>query len=95
MLPTLVIEGLISLLDRGFAFFYLQPFTSSTLNVLQVLMESCDRFFEFMKRSNAVSPTIALETATALQVMVSIFNVRLLQSLLMMDKHILFTAMSR
>ncbi|KAJ0034329.1 hypothetical protein Pint_24264 [Pistacia integerrima] len=32
-----------------------------------VLMESFDRFFEFIKRSNAVSPTIALETATALQ----------------------------
>ncbi|XWS14258.1 hypothetical protein CRYUN_Cryun36dG0107400 [Craigia yunnanensis] len=32
-----------------------------------VLKESCDRFFEFVKRSNAVSPTVALETATALQ----------------------------
>ncbi|XP_042516642.1 uncharacterized protein LOC122090931 isoform X2 [Macadamia integrifolia] len=32
-----------------------------------VLMESCDRFLEFLKRSNAVSPTVALETATALQ----------------------------
>ncbi|KAK1307197.1 hypothetical protein QJS10_CPA10g01575 [Acorus calamus] len=32
-----------------------------------VLMESCNRFLEFIKRSNAVSPTIALETATALQ----------------------------
>ncbi|GAV71650.1 DUF946 domain-containing protein/DUF1162 domain-containing protein/Chorein_N domain-containing protein [Cephalotus follicularis] len=32
-----------------------------------VLMESCDRFFEFVKRSSAVSPTVALETATALQ----------------------------
>lgn len=32
-----------------------------------VLMESYDRFFEFVKRSNAVSPTVALETATALQ----------------------------
>ncbi|KAI4344734.1 hypothetical protein L6164_011925 [Bauhinia variegata] len=32
-----------------------------------VLMESIDRFLEFVKRSNAVSPTIALETATALQ----------------------------
>ncbi|KAH9766380.1 C2 domain-containing protein [Citrus sinensis] len=32
-----------------------------------VLMESCDRFLEFIKRSNAVSPTIALETANALQ----------------------------
>ncbi|KAL5782083.1 hypothetical protein ACOSP7_007112 [Xanthoceras sorbifolium] len=32
-----------------------------------VLMESCDRFFEFVKRSNAVSPTVAWETATALQ----------------------------
>lgn len=32
-----------------------------------VLMESYDRFLEFVKRSNAVSPTVALETATALQ----------------------------
>ncbi|TYI07189.1 hypothetical protein ES332_A10G210100v1 [Gossypium tomentosum] len=32
-----------------------------------ILKESCDRFFEFVKRSNAVSPTVALETATALQ----------------------------
>ncbi|XP_044499300.1 uncharacterized protein LOC123220770 isoform X3 [Mangifera indica] len=32
-----------------------------------VLKESFDRFFEFIKRSTAVSPTIALETATALQ----------------------------
>ncbi|XP_062178337.1 uncharacterized protein LOC133883124 isoform X2 [Alnus glutinosa] len=32
-----------------------------------VLMKSCARFLEFMKRSNAVSPTVALETAAALQ----------------------------
>ncbi|GKV06822.1 hypothetical protein SLEP1_g18658 [Rubroshorea leprosula] len=32
-----------------------------------VLVESFDRFFEFVKRSNAVSPTVAMETATALQ----------------------------
>ncbi|XP_017974971.1 PREDICTED: uncharacterized protein LOC18603726 [Theobroma cacao] len=32
-----------------------------------VFKESCDRFFDFVKRSNAVSPTVALETATALQ----------------------------
>ncbi|OMO58555.1 Vacuolar protein sorting-associated protein 13 [Corchorus olitorius] len=32
-----------------------------------VLRESFDRFSEFVKRSNAVSPTIALETATVLQ----------------------------
>lgn len=32
-----------------------------------VLMKSCARFLEFVKRSNAVSPTVALETATALQ----------------------------
>ncbi|XP_059643008.1 uncharacterized protein LOC132284858 [Cornus florida] len=32
-----------------------------------VLMESYARFLEFMKRSSAISPTIALETATALQ----------------------------
>ncbi|XP_015087740.1 uncharacterized protein LOC107031055 isoform X1 [Solanum pennellii] len=32
-----------------------------------VFRETYDRFLEFMKRSNAVSPTVALETATALQ----------------------------
>ncbi|GFZ13853.1 calcium-dependent lipid-binding family protein [Actinidia rufa] len=32
-----------------------------------VLMESYDRFLEFVKRSNAISPTVAFETATALQ----------------------------
>ncbi|CAL5415223.1 unnamed protein product [Camellia sinensis] len=32
-----------------------------------VLMESYSRFLEFVKRSNAVSPTVALETATVLQ----------------------------
>ncbi|XP_027330645.1 uncharacterized protein LOC113846496 isoform X2 [Abrus precatorius] len=32
-----------------------------------VLMESIDRVLEFLKRSKAVSPTVALETATALQ----------------------------
>nr|DAD29104.1 TPA_asm: hypothetical protein HUJ06_030572 [Nelumbo nucifera] len=32
-----------------------------------VLMESCNRFLEFMKRSSAISPAVALETATALQ----------------------------
>ncbi|WOH07393.1 hypothetical protein DCAR_0726823 [Daucus carota subsp. sativus] len=32
-----------------------------------VYMESYDRFFEFLKRSKAISPTIALETAAALQ----------------------------
>lgn len=31
-------------------------------------MESYDRFLHFVKRSTAVSPTVALETATALQV---------------------------
>lgn len=31
-------------------------------------MESYNCFLEFVKRSNAVSPTVALETATALQV---------------------------
>ncbi|XP_065863891.1 uncharacterized protein [Euphorbia lathyris] len=34
---------------------------------VMVLMESFDRFFEFVKRSNAVSPIVALETANALQ----------------------------
>ncbi|CAI9119065.1 OLC1v1020728C1 [Oldenlandia corymbosa var. corymbosa] len=32
-----------------------------------VFVESYNRFVEFMKRSNAVSPTVAMETATALQ----------------------------
>ncbi|KAD5802908.1 hypothetical protein E3N88_14268 [Mikania micrantha] len=32
-----------------------------------VLMESFNRFLEFMKRSSSVSPTVAFETATALQ----------------------------
>ncbi|XP_015161501.1 uncharacterized protein [Solanum tuberosum] len=32
-----------------------------------VFRETYDRFLEFMKRSNAVSPTVALETATVLQ----------------------------
>jgi vacuolar protein sorting-associated protein 13A/C len=32
-----------------------------------VFMESYDRFLEFMKRCSEVSPTVALETATALQ----------------------------
>ncbi|PKA57778.1 hypothetical protein AXF42_Ash015155 [Apostasia shenzhenica] len=32
-----------------------------------ILMESYERFLEFMKRSNAVSPTVTMETATALQ----------------------------
>ncbi|XP_076932508.1 uncharacterized protein LOC143598077 [Bidens hawaiensis] len=32
-----------------------------------VLMESYNRFLEFLKRSNSVSPTVAFETATALQ----------------------------
>ncbi|XP_040944166.1 uncharacterized protein [Gossypium hirsutum] len=32
-----------------------------------VLKESFDRFLEFVKRSNAVSPTVTLETATKLQ----------------------------
>ena len=31
-------------------------------------MESYDRFIEFVKRSKAVSPTVAFETASALQV---------------------------
>ncbi|XP_050216889.1 uncharacterized protein LOC126667840 isoform X2 [Mercurialis annua] len=34
---------------------------------ITVFMESFDHFFEFVKRSNAVSPTVALETANALQ----------------------------
>ncbi|XP_057544625.1 uncharacterized protein LOC130823840 isoform X3 [Amaranthus tricolor] len=32
-----------------------------------ILMGSYERFMEFIKRSNAVSPTVAMETATALQ----------------------------
>ncbi|PRQ39555.1 putative vacuolar protein sorting-associated protein [Rosa chinensis] len=35
-----------------------------------VLLESCDRFLDFVKRSNAVSPTVTLETATALQMQI-------------------------
>lgn len=31
-------------------------------------MESYTRFLDFLKRSNAISPTVAQETATALQV---------------------------
>jgi vacuolar protein sorting-associated protein 13A/C len=48
------------------------PYKASFLIWLQVLMESFDRFFEFVRRSNAVSPTVALETANALQVSMSI-----------------------
>ncbi|XP_031738035.1 uncharacterized protein LOC101213129 isoform X1 [Cucumis sativus] len=33
-----------------------------------IFMDSCDRFLDFLRRSNEVSPTVALETATALQV---------------------------
>lgn len=33
-----------------------------------MLIESYDRFLHFVKRSSAVSPTVAMETATALQV---------------------------
>lgn len=33
-------------------------------------MDSIDRVFEFLKRSKAVSPTVAFETATALQVII-------------------------
>jgi hypothetical protein len=36
-------------------------------------MDSIDRVFEFLKRSRAVSPTVALETATALQVIISLY----------------------
>ncbi|CAL9040995.1 unnamed protein product [Musa banksii] len=32
-----------------------------------ILMESYERFLEFVNRSNAISPTVAMETATALQ----------------------------
>ncbi|XP_074301933.1 uncharacterized protein LOC141633346 isoform X1 [Silene latifolia] len=35
--------------------------------LVQVLMASYDRFMDFVKRSNAVSPTVTMETATALQ----------------------------
>lgn len=37
---------------------------------LQIWTESYDRVLEFVKRSNAVSPTVALETAAVLQVLV-------------------------
>lgn len=39
--------------------------------LLQVLIESYNRFMEFVRRSNAVSPTVTLETAAALQVTIS------------------------
>lgn len=39
-------------------------------------MDSYDRFMEFVKRSKAVSPTVAFETAAALQV-ISISSVAL------------------
>lgn len=52
------------------------PYKASFLILLQVLMESFDRFFEFVRRSNAVSPTVALETANALQVSMSISWIR-------------------
>jgi len=36
--------------------------------IFQVLMESFDRLLEFVKRSKAISPMVAFETANALQV---------------------------
>lgn len=51
----------------GFYFYEVLIFFSY-MEMLQVLMESYNRFLEFVKRSNAVSPLVALETATALQV---------------------------
>lgn len=43
-------------------------------------MQSYARVLEFVKRSSAVSPTVALETATALQVMMSICISKCLRS---------------
>lgn len=37
-------------------------------------MDSYERFLHFVKRSNAVSPALALETATALQVIFLIIH---------------------
>lgn len=36
--------------------------------LIQIFTESYERFLNFVKRSNAVSPSVALETATVLQV---------------------------
>lgn len=52
----------------GFYFYEVLLIFFSYMEMLQVLMESYNRFLEFVKRSNAVSPLVALETATALQV---------------------------
>lgn len=53
-----------------YALYYVHGLFDSVL-LLQVLMESYNRFIEFVRRSNAVSPTVALETAAALQVTMS------------------------
>ena len=52
----------------GFYFYEVLLIFFFYLEMLQVLMESYNRLLEFVKRSNAVSPLVALETATALQV---------------------------
>lgn len=41
----------------------------------QVLMGSYDRLLELIRRSNAISPVVASETATALQVLLKIEHV--------------------
>lgn len=43
----------------------------------KVLKGSYERFLEFIKRSNAVSPTVAMETATALQASNYLFHLTL------------------
>ncbi|KAL6508321.1 hypothetical protein OROHE_021863 [Orobanche hederae] len=45
----------------------LEAFSDNLSRPFMVLMESCHRLLDFLKRSNVVSPTVALETATALQ----------------------------
>lgn len=57
----------------SFLFSSFSTFKLSNHSCLQVLVESYDRFLEFMQRSKVVvSPTFALETATALQVTLSV-----------------------
>ncbi|KAL6518645.1 hypothetical protein OROGR_019147 [Orobanche gracilis] len=45
----------------------LEAFSDNLSRHFMVFMESCHRLLDFLKRSNVVSPTVALETATALQ----------------------------
>lgn len=51
-------------------------------------MESYEQLLDFVKRSNAVSPTVAMETATALQV--CCWFLELLMSQIMLANGLLF-----